>query len=141
MILFICPVVHVKKEVDIILDFNSLYNIAYVCFVIGTLFILGIYINDYLQDRKNYSNAKKLLNTAYNELLEEYNCVEVNITSGLPYIIQKTSNGGILVKCVNDENIEYFFQAKQCFDKHAADGVLTEKYYNRVVDKLDYIVA
>lgn len=139
--MYFFPVVHVKKEVDSIL-LDLLYNITIICSVVGTVFIIGVCVFNYTQDRRNYTNARIKLKSAYSELLEEYDCIALKETSAdMPCVIKRTSDGSILIKGVSDENVEFYFQAKQCFEKHASDGLLSEKYYNRVVTKLDCIAT
>ena len=101
---------HVKKEVGNIIDL--LYNTAFVCLAIFSILYIILIIRDYSNDKRNYKSAKNLLDETYNKLLEEYNCVSIDETANLPYIIKRTSNGGVMVKSVDGKNIEYFFLAK-----------------------------
>ena len=131
------PVVHVKKEVGNIIDL--LYNTAFVCLAIFSILYIILIIRDYSNSKRNYESAKNLLDETYSKLLEEYNCVSIDETANLPYIIKRTSNGGVMVKSVDGKNIEYFFQAKRCFDRYSFSKLLSDKYYAQVSKKLEHV--
>lgn len=130
--------VHVKKEVGNIL-IALLYDISFI--LIGAITAAGfIYsLACYFNEKRNYEDAKVLLDEVYDNLIKEYNCESLNITYNLPFLVSKTKSGAIVVTSVSDENIEYFFQAKQCFEKHSSNEMLSDEYFVRVSETLELV--
>ena len=132
--------VHVKKEVGNIL-IALLYDISFI--LIGAItaawFIYSLAC--YFNEKRNYEDAKVLLDEVYDNLIKEYNCESLNITTtyNLPFLVSKTKSGAIVVTSVSDENIEYFFQAKQCFEKHSSNEMLSDEYFVRVSETLELV--
>ena len=129
---------HVKKEVGNIL-IALLYDISFI--LIGAITAAGfIYsLACYFNEKRNYEDAKVLLDEVYDNLIKEYNCESLNITYNLPFLVSKTKSGAIVVTSVSDENIEYFFQAKQCFEKHSSNEMLSDEYFVRVSETLELV--
>lgn len=131
---------HVKKEVGNIL-IALLYDISFI--LIGAITAAGfIYsLACYFNEKRNYEDAKVLLDEVYDNLIKEYNCESLNITTtyNLPFLVSKTKSGAIVVTSVSDENIEYFFQAKQCFEKHSSNEMLSDEYFVRVSETLELV--
>lgn len=130
---------HVKKEVGNIL-IALLYDISFI--LIGAITAAGfIYsLACYFNEKRNYEDAKVLLDEVYDNLIKEYNCESLNITTyNLPFLVSKTKSGAIVVTSVSDENIEYFFQAKQCFEKHSSNEMLSDEYFIRVSETLELV--
>lgn len=128
--------VHVKKEVGNILIALSFILIGAIT-AAGFIYSLACYFNE----KRNYEDAKVLLDEVYDNLIKEYNCESLNITTtyNLPFLVSKTKSGAIVVTSVSDENIEYFFQAKQCFEKHSSNEMLSDEYFVRVSETLELV--
>ena len=126
--------VHVKKEVGNILIALSFILIGAIT-AAGFIYSLACYFNE----KRNYEDAKVLLDEVYDNLIKEYNCESLNITYNLPFLVSKTKSGAIVVTSVSDENIEYFFQAKQCFEKHSSNEMLSDEYFVRVSETLELV--
>ena len=128
--------VHVKKEVGNIL-IALLYILIGAITAAGFIYSLACYFNE----KRNYEDAKVLLDEVYDNLIKEYNCESLNITTtyNLPFLVSKTKSGAIVVTSVSDENIEYFFQAKQCFEKHSSNEMLSDEYFVRVSETLELV--
>lgn len=126
--------VHVKKEVGNIL-IALLYILIGAITAAGFIYSLACYFNE----KRNYEDAKVLLDEVYDNLIKEYNCESLNITYNLPFLVSKTKSGAIVVTSVSDENIEYFFQAKQCFEKHSSNEMLSDEYFVRVSETLELV--